>query len=63
MNKRMKHPHHGYHIPMDVHDEARMRLNGWVDDVREPEPVVVAPEPVPQPEPAPAEKSRKKRNA
>lgn len=30
--KRMKHPNHGFHNALDDHEEARMRLNGWVDD-------------------------------
>jgi hypothetical protein len=31
--KRMMHPQHGFHNAIDANEEARMRLNGWVDDV------------------------------
>lgn len=30
--KRMMHPQHGFHNALDGNEEARMRLNGWVDD-------------------------------
>jgi hypothetical protein len=39
--KRMMHPQHGFHNAIDANEEARMRLNGWVDDV----PVESAPVP------------------
>lgn len=34
----MKHPQHGFHHCYDGNEEARMRLNGWVDDVPKQEP-------------------------
>lgn len=36
--KRMKHPQHGFHHCYDGNEEARMRLNGWVEDEPKQEP-------------------------
>ena len=48
--KRMKHPQHGWHHAYDPHEEARMRVNGWVDDVPEVAPIIVEPEPAEAPQ-------------